>query len=631
MSMNRRVVLLVLLLGLLLPGTPVANKSLALAPGAETLATLRQTEIPIRNPVDLARRLLKLTAIPTVIPAKNYEVGDLEQFIAEDNDKAEQFTVTAQLWYKTAHVFMWFQQGYKPDLAAVKRAADKFEASIYPTVHEYFGTESSPGIDNDQHLYILHVRGLGGALLGYFSSSSEYPRVVMPDSNEHEMFFMNLDAFENSVGSSGYEGVLAHEFQHMVHHNLDTNEDGWLNEGLSVLSELLNGYPDLGFADAFLSMPDTQLNTWLPDVGANGSHYGAAFLFTTYFLQRFGEDALRALASNPANGLESVARTLQSIKATDPVTNKPVTIEDLFADWVMANLLDNPKVGDGRYAYPRIDSALRAPQMRTITVTPTVQSLLVTQWGTQYLDIAKQGHYKFSLQCDSTVNVVPTDPHSGHWMWWSNRSDFSNMRLTRAFDLTGVSKATLSFWLWHAIEKDWDYSYVEVSTDDGATWEALATQSSTPAGGHSNPYGPAYTGYSGGSEERDAVWQQETADLTPYAGKKVSIRFEYLTDDVVNEGGMVIDDIFESGNDGWIAEGWARIDNVLPQSYVVQMAEFGPTPRVFRLLGPDQGSSHTWTIDVGGDVSHLTIAISGFTQYTTEQAFCEYQLTAADK
>src|SRR5258706_3562633 len=120
----------------------------------------------------------------------------------------------------------------------------------------------------------------------------------------------------------------------MVHNNVDRNEDSWLNEGMSVTSELLNGYPDYAFADAFLEAPDTQLTAWQTD----GAHYGSAFLFVTYFLQRFGEDALRALVANPDNGLESVASTLRKLNAIDPVTNKPITVDDLFADWVMANL-----------------------------------------------------------------------------------------------------------------------------------------------------------------------------------------------------------------------------------------------------------------------------------------------------
>ncbi len=99
---------------------------------------------------------------------------------------------------------------------------------------------------------------------------------------------------------------------------------------------------------------------------------------------------------------------------------------------------------------------------------------------------------------------------------------------------------------------------------------------------------------------------------------------------------MLIDDIripeinyttdAEAGDDGWQAEGWVRIDNVLPQTYLVQMAEYGPTPRVFKLLTSDGGNSGNWALDVGGDVSHLVIALSGLTEFTTQKAACQYQL-----
>ncbi len=637
----RHVVALSVLLLTLIGHVLIVAATPPTVPGAETLDTLRRTTVPARDPVDLARRLLGVPIVPTPPPqAREYQIGDVVKFRADNSDKSAQFTVAAQLWYQTPHASMWFQTGFKPDMAAVKRSADIFETHIYPTVHEYFGNEASPGIDGDIHLYIVHVRGLGGSIAGYFSSDSEYPQAVVPSSNEHQMFFINLDALADWIGSGFYESVLAHEFQHMVHANVDPNEDAWLNEGMSVLSELLNGYPDLSYTASFLTAPDTQLNAWSPDPPENSAHYGAAYLFVTYFLQRFGEDALKALAADRAHGLESVASTLRRINALDPETGQPVTVEVLFADWTMATLLNDPRVGDGRYAYSRLPVKPPAPSTEPAVLSAAWQDLPVTQWGTTYLDLLTPGHYQFVLQCAPTVSIVPTAPHSGRKMWWSNRDDHGDTRLTHTFDLTGVSKARLSFWLWYAIEKNWDYGYVELSTDGGATWATLATQDSTPSTGHNNPYGPAYTGTVGGAARAaSADWAQQTVDLTPYAGKKIMIRFEYLTDDESTEEGMLIDDISipeigyssdaETGDDGWQAEGWARIDNVLPQRYLVQMAEFGPTPRRFRLLGPGDGNLGNWTLDIGGNVSRLVISVSGLTEFTTTQARCQYQLTPA--
>jgi hypothetical protein len=212
------------------------------------------------------------------------------------------------------------------------------------------------------------------------------------------------------------------------------------------------------------------------------------------------------------------------------------------------------------------------------------------------------------------------------------------MRLTHAFDLSHIKQASLSFWLWHAIEKDWDYGYVMVSTDGGKTWESLATQDSNPAGGHKNPYGPAFTGNSGGKDSSiNAVWEHETLDLTPYAGKQIVLRFEYVTDDATTGEGMLVDDISipeinystdaETDDGGWVAEGWARIVNSLPQRYVVQEATFGKTTSVSRLLSPADSTSGQWTINVGRDVKQVMISVSGLTEFTTEPAPFTYTLT----
>ncbi len=129
-----------------------------------------------------------------------------------------------------------------------------------------------------------------------------------------------------------------------------------------------------------------------------------------------------------------------------------------------------------------------------------------------------------------TVSVVPVDAHSESFMWWSNRGDESDMRLTRGFDLTGADHVTLNFWTWYYIENLWDYAYVMVSSDGGATWTPLSTPRTTAEDPYNNAYGSGYTGQSGG-------WVQESLDLSAYAGQQIMVRFEYITDDAVNQAG----------------------------------------------------------------------------------------------
>jgi hypothetical protein len=59
-----------------------------------------------------------------------------------------------------------------------------------------------------------------------------------------------------------------------------------------------------------------------------------------------------------------------------------------------------------------------------------------------------------------------------------------------------LSEATLQFWTWHDIEADWDYGYVTVSADDGATWQILRGPSTVDTNPHGNSHGWGYTGLS---------------------------------------------------------------------------------------------------------------------------------------
>ena len=120
-------------------------------------------------------------------------------------------------------------------------------------------------------------------------------------------------------------------------------------------------------------------------------------------------------------------------------------------------------------------------------------------------------------------------------------------------------------------------------------------------------------------------------DLSEYAGmKSVLVRFEYITDDGVNIGGIVIDDIAvpeigfadDAETDGeWQAGGWQRIDNRLPQGFVVQVIEFGRDGGIsVRRVDPA-----TFSIEGFGDVlDHAVLVVAPTTHVTYQPA--EYTL-----
>jgi hypothetical protein len=441
------------------------------------------------------------------------------------------------------------------------------------------------------------------------------------------MFYINAD---NQIpGDSYLDGVLAHEFQHMIHWYHDRNEDTWMNEGSSELASFLNGY-GAGFEDAFIFDTDLQLNTWGED---STPHYGAGFMFMAYFLDRFGDEATQALVNDRANGMRAVDDVLAALAITDPATGEPVTAEDVFADWVIANYLGDPDVADGRYDYHNHPDAPTVEfPADSFGRCPLDEAATVSQFGADYYEIDCDGDLTFNFTGSLPVQVVAAMPHGGRYAYWSNKGDDSDMRLVREFDFTGLDTVTLNFWTWYEIEEDWDYTYVVVSADGGQTWDIVETPSGTDTNPVGNNLGWGYTGFSGGGSEGE--WVEESVDLSAYAGQVVQMGFEYVTDDAFNMSGLMVDDVsipelnfsddFEAEDESWTAEGFVRSDNLLPQEFVVQVIVEGDETTVHRMeLDENNQGSLRVSVDGGG---RAVLVVSGVTPVTEQKASYEFSV-----
>lgn len=583
----------------------------------EMLATLKNTIVPENDPRELACRLKNVCNVAETFSQGPFEIGAKKQFWVMNVQTIEYRQLTAGLAYKTDVAYFWVEDGIRFNQREAEALVDAFSQKMVPTNREFFGMEPSPGIDGDPRISLLYARGIGGSTAGYFSSSDALHPLVNEYSNGHEMFVFNAD---NSPLTDTYTyGVLAHEFQHMIHFGRDRNETSWLNEGFSELAVLLNGY-STGFKDSsYLSRPDMQLTDWGPDVGQNAPYYGASFLFTTYFLERFGQEATQALVRDAANGMDSVDNVLGSIGATDPLTGQPIRADDLFMDWAVANYLLDNSIGDGRFAYQLYQPRRPASEAKAFTSCPAEFSDTVNQYGVDYIRFSCKGQYTLRFEGSTITTLLPVDAYSGKYAFWSNKGDESDMTLTREFDFSNLSgPLTLNYRIWHDIEEGWDYAYLQASTDGGQTWQILLTPSGTADDPAGNAYGWGYTGNSGG-------WVEETVDLSQFAGQNVLLRFEYITDAAVNGEGLLLDDIsipeidyfddFEAGQDGWQAEGFARVENLLPQIFQLALIRKGGQTTVETItVNPDQTAEIT--IDLGGDVKEVTLVVSGATRFT---------------
>lgn len=589
---------------------------------AITLETLGATIVPENDPYDLACRLQGLCNIPPTLPppAAPLTIGTEKTFWVMNSNTNDHFQVDATLRYITPHTYFWVENGADYNEDDLKKLMDTFEEKIYPTDREFFGSEWNPGVDGDPHIYILYVGNIGSSVAGYFSSQDEYNPAIKEYSNGHETFVI---ASTQDLGDAYTYSTLAHEFVHMIQWPTDRNDASWMIEGFAEVGAFINGY-DVGGADwLYTTAPDLQLNDWAdPNSPDFGTHYGQSFLYLAYFLDRFGSEATRALSSDPEDDLAGIDGTLAELNITDPLTGKLITADDVFMDWAAAMFLLDDSVGDGRYTYHNYPSAPQTSATETVYSCPSEKlSRNVHQYGIDYISIDCSGDFTLHFEGSTAAGLLPVDAHSGRYAFWSNKGNESDMTLTREFDLTGVSgPVTLSFRTWYDLETDFDYLYLEVSKD-GQTWDIIETPSGTDEDPTGSSYGWGYNDKSGG-------WIEEEVDLSAYAGGKIQVRFEYVTDALLNGEGFLLDDIridaigyssdFEADDGGWIGAGFVRVENILPQTFRLALIREGERTTVEYIeVSADQTADIPLSLQSG---ETATLIVTGTTRFTRELA-----------
>jgi hypothetical protein len=159
-----------------------------------------------------------------------------------------------------------------------------------------------------------------------------------------------------------YEGVFAHEWQHLLHHYQDPNETTWVNEGLSDLAISLVGYADPrrnvtqthaeGHLYCFQGYgltkgpsnpnpnpcggPQNSLTSW-GDEGPGSeilADYGNAWSFMLFLQDRYGDAFISALhRDSRSQGLASVQDALDTFA-------KGTKVADVLHDYQLMNLVD---------------------------------------------------------------------------------------------------------------------------------------------------------------------------------------------------------------------------------------------------------------------------------------------------
>ena len=591
----------------------------------QTASDLNSAERPAMDRNRLAQELRGVTSeqlvpnLPAEIP---YEINHRLEFIVDKDLAGDNRALPATLRHVSENAYWWTSINMRVDEDEIVAAAQTFEEEILRINRETFGTEWSPGIDNDPRIHILLVNEpRWDNTIGYFSSIHEYPSSVEPSSNKKEMIFANLEAME--IDSRTFSGELAQAYQHLIHWNEDINEDFWFKEAMSQLAIFLSGAPSVSNglrftnAELFANDPSIQLTSRPAERSVSGdatiyAHNAAERLFAIYLFEQFGPQFIKDVVQNTAPGVLGIQEELTKLPGSP-------SFEDVYASWIAANLINRTSLEDGQFGYQQIRPV--RPLFETVESIggdPVADQL--PPFGTRYYELRQDDPVQIEFAGSTLARLTPADPPSDNFAWYSNRGDESEFTLTRKFDLSELDEATLTFRTWYQLEKYYDYAYLEVSTDGGQTWELLSTIHGTNENPNFLAYGMGYTGSS-------LEWLFETVDLSPYTGQEVLIRFHMITDFTTNQDGFMVDDIsipelefFDGAEDdsgGWEANGFVRSSNIVPVEWILWLVKTSNPIQVERIaITPDQSADFAIT-GLGEDFNIAYIVVSPTAPVTT--------------
>jgi immune inhibitor A len=134
-----------------------------------------------------------------------------------------------------------------------------------------------------------------------------------------------------------------------------------------------------------------------------------------------------------------------------------------------------------------------------------------------------------------TTTLFPVDGADQNYLW-SDKGDDIDTNAAKTLPAPLAAPTAISFRAMWNIELDWDYAYLE-TTSDGATWTSVATSASTTTSPNGQNFGQGITGASNG-------WTTVTATLP--AGTS-AYRFRYWTDGATVGDGIAVDSVAVAG------------------------------------------------------------------------------------
>ncbi|MFD0522757.1 M6 family metallopeptidase [Paractinoplanes durhamensis] len=365
-----------------------------------------------------------------------------------------------------------------------------------------------------------------------------------------------------------YESTFAHEWQHLLEYYADSEEESWVNEGLSDYAQTLVGYVDAragvddlgndnhlicfqGFGSVktkynpnpkICGGPQNSLNLW--DEGTPTevlADYGNAYQFMLYLSDRFGPNTISLLHR------DGIRQGLAGVQAALPTGT---ALYDVVHDYQTMTLVDKVVGGKGGKMSGVPIDRVTADSLRS-TVNLDNPSSYDTPGappnGADYVPLPTPLR-SVSFTGAKTLPPLPTGwTIADGTLFSGNKLNLDSQAVLPITVPAATKSPTLKLETAYGTEESYDWALVSISTDGGRTYN--------PVAGDRTRYGPLGWGLTGASGGVVTAGY----DLKAYAGKKVLLNLHYVSDGAVNKGGWRIGRITLGDrvlNDGTSLKGW---------------------------------------------------------------------------
>lgn len=281
---------------------------------------------------------LSACALPFVASADTFQV-------LSELDIKGRSQVEADLLRLSTHSLVYVEKGITIPQEVIEDLGSSFDSIIYPRLVDVFGSPFDATFKEGPITMLLTSITLNEG--GYFISSQ--PNIIYLN----ESF---LDATTRA------KGIVAHEFQHVIAYTqknkrLNTPESRWINEMRSEYASTYSGFGERFLKErvsTFKAKPFDHLFLWSDSL----QDYGMVSMFGHYLASRFGEGIFREEIRTNTVDRASLGAAL---KTFDP----SATFSKIYAEWRLANYVNDNTLLGGKYGYKNDLITIRLPSEGT--------------------------------------------------------------------------------------------------------------------------------------------------------------------------------------------------------------------------------------------------------------------------